>query len=615
MKIVTKYILKEHLGPLTFALTALTSLLLLNYIARRFGDLVGKGLPASVIAEVFALSVPFTIAMTLPMAVLVATLYAFSRIAAENEITAFKASGVSMPRLMVPVLVGASVLSVFMVVFNDQVLPRANHRLSTLLTDIGRTKPTFLLKEQVMNEVGANGLFLRAARVNQDASTMRDVVIYDLSNPAGRRTIFADSGALLMAPNRRDLLLTLHDGFMQEVKAGKPDQLQRIFFDTQHLRLREVSDQFTESTQPNGFKSDREMTICEMQTAYEQARSEWQVARVEFDRAIAVAYSRPVPPTPAPVTATTNSIGLGSLYCRVAASLFSVKTATAAELPPPSARTSSLVQTAQPQQDSAARRRADSTARAAAQDSVRRAAAQDSARRAAAPVTPPASTPVQTPPATAPVTPAPLTPQPPLPPPGTPGHPSDGVPLSGRVSPATGMPVPSGVPMTPIPGGVPAPPPVVTAGVPAATALSSGAPASGMLDIATMRLSDSRNAMYGYAVEIQKKFALAVACVVFVLLGAPIALRFPRGGVGLTLGVSLGVFALYYCGLIAGETLANKGLVPASISMWGANVLFTLVGLALLSRMGRESGSSRGGGLGELFSGLSASFRRGGRAA
>ena len=66
----------------------------------------------------------------------------------------------------------------------------------------------------------------------------------------------------------------------------------------------------------------------------------------------------------------------------------------------------------------------------------------------------------------------------------------------------------------------------------------------------------------GDQVEIEKKFAIAAACVIFVLLGAPVALRFPRGGVGLTIGVSLGVFGLYYVGLVAGEALARANLVP-----------------------------------------------------
>src|SRR5918997_4046886 len=121
VKILDRYVLREHLGPLAFALTALTSLLLLNYIAKRFGDLVGKGLPWSTIGEFFMLSVPFTFAMTLPMAVLVAGLYAFSRLASENEVTALKASGIGMRRMLVPVLLGAAALAMVMIGFNDEV--------------------------------------------------------------------------------------------------------------------------------------------------------------------------------------------------------------------------------------------------------------------------------------------------------------------------------------------------------------------------------------------------------------------------------------------------------------------------------------------------------------
>jgi lipopolysaccharide export system permease protein len=98
-----------------------------------------------------------------------------------------------------------------------------------------------------------------------------------------------------------------------------------------------------------------------------------------------------------------------------------------------------------------------------------------------------------------------------------------------------------------------------------------------------------------YEIEINKKFALAAACLIFVILGAPLALRFPRGGVGLVLLVSLIVFALYYVGLIGGESLANKGIIAPFWAMWGTNVILTIVGVALLLRMGHEENSGRGG--------------------
>ncbi len=108
MTLLTKYLLRLHLVPFLYALSALTSILLVNQVAKRFGSLVGKGLPWTVIVEVFALSVPFLVAMTIPMAVLVTVLHTFCRLAAEHEITALQAAGVSIYRLT-RILLAASV--------------------------------------------------------------------------------------------------------------------------------------------------------------------------------------------------------------------------------------------------------------------------------------------------------------------------------------------------------------------------------------------------------------------------------------------------------------------------------------------------------------------------
>jgi len=77
VRLLSRYLLRQLAAPFVFALAAQTSLMLLSQIAKKFGALVGKGLPWTVIGEVFALSLPFIIAMTLPMAVLLAVLYTF----------------------------------------------------------------------------------------------------------------------------------------------------------------------------------------------------------------------------------------------------------------------------------------------------------------------------------------------------------------------------------------------------------------------------------------------------------------------------------------------------------------------------------------------------------
>jgi len=165
VRLLSRYLLRQLAAPFLFALAALTSLMLLSQVAKKFGALVGKGLPWGVIGEVFALSLPFIVAMTLPMAVLVAVLYAFSHLAADNEITAMRASGISVYQILIPVLAWGAFMSAFNFAFVDQVLPRSNASLRGLLIDIGRKKPTLELREQVINEVPPSQYFLRAGRM------------------------------------------------------------------------------------------------------------------------------------------------------------------------------------------------------------------------------------------------------------------------------------------------------------------------------------------------------------------------------------------------------------------------------------------------------------------
>lgn len=483
MKIVSRYVLKEHLGPLAFAVSALTSLLLLNFVAKRLGDLVGKGLPWNVITEFLLLSVPFTLAMTLPMAVLVATLHAFSRFASENEITAFKASGVSMQRLVAPVILASLGLTFAMVIFNDQVLPRANHRLAMLQADIARVKPTLALQEQVINEVVPRQLFLRAARIASGTNAMTDVTIYDLGDPGRRRTIIADSGVVALAADGEDLVLTLFDGSTTEIDPERLTRLQRSFFRRDVILVRGVSAPLDRGDNRAMYKSDRELSVCELRTRVTEAGVQRDSAWVRVQRALGDSLAdRHIPGIPG---------GVGGAYCRLLAWVQGRLT------PPPAA---------------------------AAMVSVPATAGSDAS-------------------------------QPPVP---------------------------------------------VAAGGPKANQ-----PASTITDVMLegmrFELDVAQHTIDQYRVEIEKKFAIASACFVFVLLGAPIALRFPRGGVGLTIGVSLSVFAIYYVGLIGGEALADRAILDPAIAMWAANLMLGLVGGLLTLQLGREGSTARGSELGERW--------------
>src|SRR5260370_26706367 len=260
VRILSRYLLRQHVAPFGFALAGLTAFLLLQQVAKQFGNLVGKGLPWGIIAEVFALSIPFIVAMTLPMAVLVAVLYTFSHLAADNEITAMKASGISIGRVLMPLLGGATAVTMIAFAWNEQLLPRSNHALRTLLVDIQRKKPTFQLKEQVINEVVAGQFFLRAARIDPAANTLTAGTIYELEDPDRRCIITADSGRMAYTPGGTDLYLPLRDGEVHEVKRTDPEHFNRTFYSVNRIKVAGVSNKF-DQTQNDEYGGDREMTI------------------------------------------------------------------------------------------------------------------------------------------------------------------------------------------------------------------------------------------------------------------------------------------------------------------------------------------------------------------
>src|SRR3989441_2800042 len=462
------YILRQHLPPLGYAIAALTFAMLVNQVAKQFGNFVGKGLPWGVIFEVFALSIPFIVAMTLPMAVLVAVLYTFSHLAADNEVTAMKASGISVGRILAPVLGGATLIGLIALLWNDQILPRSNHTLRTLLVDIQRKKPTFQLKEQVINEVVPGQFFLRAARIDPAANTLNDVTIYDLQDPDRRRIIMADSGRMAYSGGGTDLYLTLRDGEVHEIRRTDPEHFNRTFYTINRIKVAGVSNTF-ETTKHDEYRSDREMGICAMQDVVARARQDLERVRIDALNAVAGELRRVSKLAPLrPVAADTTS-PRPSMYCRVLGVLQRLLPGS-----PPAAR---------------------------------------------------------------------------------------------AAEPGTGEAAP---------------------------------PAIAVQDVTTpaayaQRLRAARQRAAIYEVEIQKKLAISAACVIFALLGVPLAIRYPRGGVGLVIGTSLAVFSVYYVGLIGGEEFGDRLIVPPFFSMWTPNLIFLIVSIPLLWTA-RHAGSTAHGG-------------------
>lgn len=520
MRRLSRYLLRQLVAPFCFALAALTSLMLLNQIAKKFGSLVGKGLPWSVVAEVFVLSLPFILAMTLPMAVLLAVLYTFSHLAADNEVTAMRASGISVPQILRPVLAWGIVMTVLTFGFVDQVLPRSNARLRALLIDIGRKRPTFELREQVINEVPPSKYFLRAGRIDPGTGRLRNVTIYDVSDEQTRRVIYADSGIMAYAPGGRDLSLLLYHGLVHQYKTNEPDRFQVTRFARNDIRVRNVFDELERNTSDN-IRGDREMSSCEMLDVVRDA--DLDKARAERDRRQLVRRDLrellALPPSLADSLATE---GVADDYC------VWLERARARLLPRTAAAVTAVTQAPTP--------------------------------KPPAPLAPVPQTPAAKPPA-----------------------PSD----------AANRPVAKPDTANHVPA---LPPPH----------LSSWAEVTLTGD----RWKDADLRSDRYMVEVHKKWAISTACIPFVLLGIALALRFPRGGMGLVIGGGFAAFSVYYVGLTAGEALADRGLLSPLLAMWLPNMILTAVGIGGLAWVNRQPGLNRGGDFRELFDAIRWRLRR-----
>ena len=530
MSILTRHLLRSHAGSFFFALSVLTGLLFLNAVAQRMERLAGKGLGFEVFFDFFMLTIPHVVALTLPMAVLVSVLYTLSELSSGNEISAMAAGGVNPLRLILPLLVAGSLLSALMLYFNDQILPESNHQLQTLTLDIAAKRPTFALREAVVNEVrtgaGSSKYFLQASTIDPTTSELTEVVIHDLADPMQHRTIEAARGTMAFTPDGTDLILTLFDGTIHQVSDRSPGEYQLIGFKRQTFAMEGVSDEL-ERREGRDRRSDREMTIGMLQQAITCGREEYQLLQEEVFRRsrYAVETALLLEPTDESVDRALREEGGGverSPECRPPRDV--PDPAMDFEGGDPEGADTTTV----PLPDSL---EADTTAL------PRSAGTEGGEGPTPAPLLRPSAS-VQG---------------------GTAGE--------VRFASFTRQYLSDDV----------------TQGV-------AGNVRTAMLRAQTLGSQDA-----AYQVEIHKKYAISFACIVFVLFGAPVALRFARGGIGMAIGVSVVVFALYWAGLIGGERLADRGRADPMLAMWAPNLVFMLISAPLLARMGTVMSTGRGG--------------------
>jgi len=398
-----RYVLKAHVGPFLFSFVIITFILVMDIIFQIADLIIGKNLDLLTVLEVFFLNLAWIVAVSIPMSVLVASLMAFGRLSADNEVTAFKAGGVSFYQMVAPVLVLGILLGGCHLYFMDVILPEANYRARSLMNDIHRARPTLLFTAGIfMKDIPGYSILID--RVNPRNNEIESITIYETENMRYPRIMTARSGEFNVNETGSRINLMLYDGELLQQDESTGRYFKEVF-ERQRFSIRTAPSGVQRSEA--GTRGDRELNIEMMQAKID----EWQL---EIDEVAASLV-----PGPVHSEAKTDSI---------------------------------------------------EAARAKAQRTI------------------------------------------------------------------------------------------------------------------SLRQRQKNS----YVVEIHKKYAISAACLVFVLIGAPLGVRIRRSGMGVSVGVSLCFFLLYWACLLGGEELADRDLFDPVWAMWAANIVIGVPGAVLVWVSGRD---------------------------
>ncbi|MEE2876910.1 MAG: LptF/LptG family permease [Candidatus Neomarinimicrobiota bacterium] len=254
MKLVTRYILKEHFLPFFYALLIVIFLLFTNFLLRAVDRFLGKGLPLNVILEYLLLNTAWIIALAAPVAVLVSTLMAFGRFSEDNEITALRSSGVSFTRILWPALAFSALVALPLMMFNNKVLPHMNHDARMLARDIYRKRPDLNVEAgYFIDDLPQYSFIVKGKR----GERYQDVHIYGKDRTVTQTSIQADEGSF--KPLEDAILVTLYNGEIHEVEVKNYQNYRRIQFDRHRITI--PADDLMLQRRETGSRSDREMDI------------------------------------------------------------------------------------------------------------------------------------------------------------------------------------------------------------------------------------------------------------------------------------------------------------------------------------------------------------------
>ena len=272
MLILWRHITRVHIGPFISSVVLIMFIFLLQFLMKNLDQLTGKGLSAAIIAELITLNLAWMLIMAVPMGVLIATLMAFGALASTNQITAMRASGISLYKMIAPIIICSIILFVLLTSFNNDVLPDANHRTKVLMNDIRLKKPTLTLVPGMFIQL-LQGHSILVKKTFEHSNDLEGVIIIDYSDPMMPSTITSRRGSISFSKDYRKLIMDLYEGEIHQVNSHVNDQYRVIRFEKHRIAMKAEGFNFQRHETASSARGDREMNVQSMLEKVDSLRS------------------------------------------------------------------------------------------------------------------------------------------------------------------------------------------------------------------------------------------------------------------------------------------------------------------------------------------------------
>lgn len=235
------YMLKSFLGPFILSFSIITFILMLQFLWLYIDELVGKGLDLWTILQFMGWGSCTLIPLALPLSTLLASIMTMGSLGENNELLAMKSAGISLPRILLPLMWVALFIVVGAFFASNKLIPVAYNKIYTLRSDIAKTKEEIKIPVGVFYS-GVDGYTIRVTSRDKN-SLMHGIMVYDHTKETGNRNLtLADSGRFTLTPDKQGLLITLYNGvnYQEDNKYSYGDttlNLQKIKFDYQKIAI------------------------------------------------------------------------------------------------------------------------------------------------------------------------------------------------------------------------------------------------------------------------------------------------------------------------------------------------------------------------------------------